>query len=460
MPVLPQDQTLIKVSNGFLQGAIVSVVAGIKVRAFLGIPFGESTEGSNRFRKPVAVANWNDTLDATKTRAPCVQESYVSQAMRIDNTNTTEDCLHLNVWTPIQKHPQDPKKTVMVYFYGGSFAHGGNSYFFYDGRYISGMGDVVLVVPNYRLGVLGFLNSGTPDAPGNVGIHDQILALMWVKENIAAFGGDPDRTVLFGQSAGAISVSYLQISPLTSHLFRRAILQSCSALVPLPENSNETAVANMRHVAGAVNCTRSELILPELLRRSAASAPNELVKSTNFDRREMLIGNTLREGDMFFQTMFAQNKSSATSSRSQLSFAAIVRAYDFFYKRAGFLQTLLTLAHIRSLYDFTSATYEGFKDAVGDILFSCPTKYFAEHFVAKNGTAYFYVLTPRPSFSVWNSTAATHTDDVSLLFGVPFMLPAQASHAERQLSQRLIRLWTTFAHTGYVSLSSILDISR
>ncbi|XP_077562640.1 acetylcholinesterase-1-like [Haemaphysalis longicornis] len=416
------------------------------------------------------------------------RESYVSQAMRIDNTNTTEDCLHLNVWTPIQKHPQDPKKTVMVYFYGGSFAHGGNSYFFYDGRYISGMGDVVLVVPNYRLGVLGFLNSGTPDAPGNVGIHDQILALMWVKENIAAFGGDPDRTVLFGQSAGAISVSYLQISPLTSHLFRRAILQSCSALVPLPENSNETAVANMRHVAGAVNCTRSypngsfspsdtlaclrsvdakllvgvkgALFYPSFYDEVLPRPPNELVKSTNFDRREMLIGNTLREGDMFFQTMFAQNKSSATSSRSQLSFAAIVRAYDFFYKRAGFLQTLLTLAHIRSLYDFTSATYEGFKDAVGDILFSCPTKYFAENFVAKNGTAYFYVLTPRPSFSVWNSTAATHTDDVSLLFGVPFMLPAQATHAERQLSQRLIRVWTTFAHTGYVSLSSILGISR
>ncbi|KAL3207314.1 hypothetical protein MRX96_039722 [Rhipicephalus microplus] len=112
--------------------------------------------------------------------------------MRIDNANTTEDCLHLNIWAPIQQHPTEPKKAVMVYFYGGSFTHGGNSYFFYDGRYISSIGDVVLVVPNYRLGALGFLNAGTPDAPGNVALHDQILALSWVKDNIAAFGGRPE----------------------------------------------------------------------------------------------------------------------------------------------------------------------------------------------------------------------------------------------------------------------------
>ncbi|KAK8775009.1 hypothetical protein V5799_010456 [Amblyomma americanum] len=396
--------------------------------------------------------------------------------MRIDNANTTEDCLHLNVWAPIQKHPREPKKTVMVYFYGGSFTHGGNSYFFYDGRYISGIGDVVLVVPNYRLGALGFLNAGTTDAPGNVALHDQILALSWVRDNIAALGGDPERIVLFGQSAGAISVSYLQISPKTRHLFKRAILQSCSALVPLPENSGEAAIANVKHVASATNCTRlfangslsttdtlaclrtvdakvlanvkGALFYPSFYDEVLPQAPVELIKAVDFAGREMLIGNTLREGDMFFDAIFKQNRSGTSSSGSSLSLEAIGKAYNFFYKRIGFLQAVFTLAQIQRLYDLTSATYEGFKDAIGDILFNCPTKFFADYFAERNGTAFYYVLTPRPSFSAWNSTAATHTDDVSILFGVPFMLPGRATDAERKLSKRLIRTWTTFAKTG------------
>ncbi|KAL1427006.1 hypothetical protein MTO96_017839 [Rhipicephalus appendiculatus] len=476
-PLLPLDQVFIAIDAGSVQGTIVTTSEGPSVRAFLGIPFGESTEGRNRFRKPIPVRAWNGTFNATKARTPCVQESYLSQAMRIDNANTTEDCLHLNIWAPIQQHPREPKKAVMVYFYGGSFMHGGNSYFFYDGRYISSIGDVILVIPNYRLGALGFLNAGTPDAPGNVALHDQILALSWVKENIAAFGGDPNRIVLFGQSAGAISVSFLQISPLTRHLYRRVILQSGSALVPLPENSRDVGLANLRHIASATNCTRAfpngnlsavdtvsclrtidakvlvdvkgAFFYPSFYDEVLPQHPIELLKSVDFSDHEMLIGNTLREGDMFFEAMFGQKKrSSTTRGGSRLSLDAIAKAYDFFYKRTGFLKALFTLAQIQRLYDFTSQTYEGVKDAVGDLLFNCPTKFFAKYFAEQNGSAFYYVLTPRPSFSAWNSTAATHTDDVSILFGLPFMLPGKASDAERYLSRRLIRIWTTFAKDG------------
>ncbi|KAH8023687.1 hypothetical protein HPB51_015183 [Rhipicephalus microplus] len=379
-PLVPLDQVFIEIDAGSVRGTIVTTSQGVSVRAFLGIPFGESTEGRNRFRKPIPVKAWNGTFNATKARTPCVQESYLSQAMRIDNANTTEDCLHLNIWAPIQQHPTEPKKAVMVYFYGGSFTHGGNSYFFYDGRYISSIGDVVLVVPNYRLGALGFLNAGTPDAPGNVALHDQILALSWVKDNIAAFGGDPNRVVLFGQSAGAISVSFLQISPLTRHLYRRVILQSGSALVPLPENSRDVALANLRHIASATNCTRvfpngnlSTVDTVSCLRTVDAKAlvdvkgaffypcfydkvlpqlPTELLKSVDFRDHEMLIGNTLREGDMFFEAMFGQKRrSSPAPAESRLSLDAIAKAYDFFYKRTGFLKALFTLAQIQRLYD-------------------------------------------------------------------------------------------------------------
>lgn len=473
----PLQQLLVSTKSGPVKGRLVVVPEKILVRAFLGIPYGQTTEGNNRFRKPRPVEAWSHVLDATRKKPPCVQESYISKAMVIDNANTTEDCLHLNIWTPIQNHSKQALKTVMLYFYGGSFMHGGNSYFFYDGRYIAGFGDVVVVVPNYRVGVLGFLNGGTADAPGNAGIHDQIMAVTWAKENIAAFGGDPDRMVLFGQSAGAISASYLQLSPKTRHLFKRAILQSCSALVPIPANSNEAAIENVQEIARASNCTRNlptgafsmtmtihclrsvdaktlssikgAFFYPSFYDEVLPSTPYQMLHNlTSFGGHELLLGNTFREGDMMFEASFQQS----LSSRSTLSIAAIIKAYSFFYKRSSFMQAILALARMNSLYDLSSKSYEGFRDAIGDVLFNCPTKYFASIFAAKKGKAFYYVLGHKPSFSVWNSPNATHTDDVSLLFGVPFMLPHLASQEERRLSRRLIGIWTTFAREGYVYL--------
>ncbi|CAN8014939.1 unnamed protein product [Ixodes persulcatus] len=471
--MFPVNQLLVATLSGLVKGKLVTVPGDILVREFLGIPFGQTTEGRGRFRKPTSVRFWTEVYDATTKRAPCVQESYNSKAMLIDNSNTTEDCLHLNIWAPIQKHNNDYNKTVMVYFYGGSFMHGGNSYFFYDGRYVSGLGDVIVVVPNYRVGVLGFLNAGIRGASGNAGLYDQILALTWVKKNIAFFGGDPEKVVLFGQSAGAISISYLQLSPMGRHLFRRAILQSCSALVPIPENSNAAAIENFREIAKATNCSRYSpdgefsaditvacmrnldaknlssvkgvYFYPSFYDEVLPDTPLRLLKNvSNFSGHDILLGNTLREGDMMFEASFHQS----LQSRSKLSIDAIMRVYNFFYKRSTFVQALLTLANLQRLYDMSSSTYEGFRDAIGDVLFNCPTKYFAEVFAKKNGRAFYYVLAHKPSFSVWNSPVATHTDDVSLLFGVPFMLPHLATDKERDLSRRLIVIWTAFAKTG------------
>ncbi|CAN7988008.1 unnamed protein product, partial [Ixodes hexagonus] len=469
----PVNQLLVATRSGLLKGHLVTVPADILVREFLGIPFGRNTGGRNRFRKPKPARPWTEVLDATTKRFPCAQESYHSKAMLIDNANTTEDCLHLNIWAPVLKHPREHKKTVMVYFYGGSFMHGGNSYFFYDGRYVSGLGDVIIVVPNYRVGVLGFLNAGIYGASGNAGLYDQILSISWVKENIEFFGGDPDKVVLFGQSAGAISVSYLQVSPMGRHLFKRAILQSCSALVPIPENSKDVAIENLREIAKATNCTRNfpdgefspditvacmrtldakklssvkgVYFYPSFYDELLPDTPFQLLKrASNFSGHDVLLGNTLREGDMMFEASFHQS----LESRTKLSIAAIMRAYNFFYKRTTFVQAIFTLANMQRLYDLSSSTYEGFRDAIGDILFNCPTKYFADAFAKKNGRAFYYVLAHKPSFSVWNSPAATHTDDVSLLFGVPFMLAHLATDEERDLSRRLIDIWTTFAKTG------------
>ncbi|XP_064469307.1 acetylcholinesterase-like [Ornithodoros turicata] len=482
--LLPSEQVHVNTSSGLVRGTFIKLENnGVLVRAFLGIPFGSDTGGENRFRRPVPVAPWNGTYNAAKKRPPCVQESYNPKGMHIGNANTTEDCLHLNIWAPVMNcntgftpHGQcSDKKVVMMYIYGGSFMHGGNSYFFYDGRYITGFGDVIVVVPNYRLGVLGFLNAGVPDAPGNVALHDQILALKWVKRNIAAFGGDPLQVVLFGQSAGAISVGYLQLSPLTRHLFKRAILQSCSALVPMPDNSNDTGIENMKAIAAATNCSATDTdgvfsvnMTLECLRGVEAKklasikiapfypsfhdqilnkSPATILKMVEtFDGKDILLGNTMREGDMMFESTFRRNLTSGV----KLTMSAIARAYKFIYRRTSFSQALLMLAHMHGLYDFADSTYRGFRDAIGDVLFNCPTKLFADIFTAKKGHAFYYVLAYRPSFSVWDSPTATHSDDVSLIFGLPFLLRNLSKDSERRLSLRLIKMWTTFAKTGKV----------
>ena len=144
----------------------------------------------------------------------------------------SEDCLHLNIWTPSVN--QSSNLPVMVWIYGGAFTIGSGAQFaalylttdgIYSGSQLS-LRDVVVVSINYRLGVFGFLYGNTSDCPGNQGFWDQALALYWIKDNIRAFGGNPNDLTLFGESAGSISISNHIVSNVTRHLFRKAIMQS------------------------------------------------------------------------------------------------------------------------------------------------------------------------------------------------------------------------------------------
>lgn len=138
-----------------------------------------------------------------------------------------EDCLIINVYTPVERSASP--LPVMVFIHGGGFRDGSGSPFVYGPKYLVKHG-VILVTFNYRVEILGFLCLGIKEAPGNVGLKDQVLALKWVKRNIRTFGGDPDNVTIFGESAGAASVSYHLLSPMSKGLFNRAIMQSGSAL--------------------------------------------------------------------------------------------------------------------------------------------------------------------------------------------------------------------------------------
>jgi para-nitrobenzyl esterase len=198
-----------------------------RVRIFRGIPFAAPPVGELRWQAPRPVAPWQDVRKATAFGNRCMQAPIFSDMIFRDEVS--EDCLYLNVWTPARAATE--RLPVMVWIYGGGFQAGSASEPRQDGETLAGKG-VVVVSFNYRLGVFGFLahpeltRESGHNASGNYGLLDQIAALHWVKANIAAFGGDPGKVTIFGESAGSFAVSALMASPLAQGLFHRAIGES------------------------------------------------------------------------------------------------------------------------------------------------------------------------------------------------------------------------------------------
>ncbi len=225
------DPLVVKTHGGKLQGLEVQSLPGQQVRAFLGVPFAVPPVGALRWRPPQPAAKWKGTRAATGFGYRCMQPDIYND-MIFHDPGRSEDCLTLNVWTPAKD--RYAKLPVMVWIYGGGYIAGSTSEGRQNGAFLAGRG-VVVVTMNYRLGVFGFLalpaqaQEDPHRAAGNYGLMDQAAALNWVKRNIQSFGGDPHNVTLFGESAGAFSVSAQMASPLAQGLFARAIGESGGA---------------------------------------------------------------------------------------------------------------------------------------------------------------------------------------------------------------------------------------
>jgi para-nitrobenzyl esterase len=216
----------IAVGSGLIEGKQDGAV-----RSFLGIPYAAPPVGALRWKPPLAPASWKGVRKATDFAARCVQ-APVFDDMIFRDPGGSEDCLFLNVWTPA-KNPES-KLPVMVWIHGGGFEAGASSEPRQDGTRLAQQG-VVVVSMNYRLGIFGFFvhpelaaESGR-NAAGNYGLLDMIACLRWVRDNIAAFGGEPGNVTIFGESAGSFAVSHLMASPLAKGLFHKAIGESGGA---------------------------------------------------------------------------------------------------------------------------------------------------------------------------------------------------------------------------------------
>ena len=229
MAAPPLQTSRARVATGVLEGVIS---ADGKVRTFKGIPYAAPPVGPLRWKEPQPAAAWEGVRQASEYGARCMQGPIYADMVFRDN-GPNEDCLYLNLWMPV--HPATPRLPVMVWIYGGGFAAGSTSEPRQDGGNLSKQG-VVVVSMNYRLGIFGFFShseltkESRHNASGNYGLLDQLAALRWVHDNIEAFGGDPNNVTIFGESAGASSVSALVASPLAKGLFQRAIGESGSLL--------------------------------------------------------------------------------------------------------------------------------------------------------------------------------------------------------------------------------------
>ena len=219
----------VQIADGIIEGT----TAPSGIRTFKGIPFAEPPVGDLRWRPPQPVKRWPGVKLTQAFGAAPIQNRSLSAMMDVPPT-FSEDCLYLNVWTPAKAAAD--RLPVMVWIYGGAFAMGATSAPLYDGTKLAERGVVVVSIA-YRVGPLGFLahpelSREGAGSSGNFGLRDQIAGLRWVRENIAAFGGDPGRVTIFGESAGGISVSMLAASPLSKGLFHRAISQSGGSFAP------------------------------------------------------------------------------------------------------------------------------------------------------------------------------------------------------------------------------------
>ena len=325
----------VSVDNGTVVGAKRTSANGHKYHSFTGIRYGKPPVGKLRFKPPEPSDPLEGTFYATD-EVKCWQNEDLDNGM--GRILGQDDCLALGVFTK-SVPPSGPKsvptslKPVMVWIHGGAFQLGsGTTDLYAPDRFMDE--DVVMVHINYRVGTLGFLSTGDDVIPGNMGMWDQVLALQWIRDHIAAFGGDPDNVTIFGNSAGGMSVSYLLVSPAASGLFHKAIVQSgppncnfcksekhpayyartlAASLGCDPESSTEDIYACLNKLDS------SQLIKPPLPENEfewfpktfkpvvddyaaepfLPGEPLELIERGEFNKVPLIIGANLHEGQLF-----------------------------------------------------------------------------------------------------------------------------------------------------------------
>jgi para-nitrobenzyl esterase len=490
------DPTVVMTDAGAVQGTIASD----GLRTFLGIPYAAPPTPQNnlRWRPPQPVAPWSGVLPATTFGNVCAQPTTFFQPNPPPGRTYLgdEDCLYLNVYSPAGA-TFDERVPVMVYLHGGSFFRGSGQEF--NAAALADQGDVVAVTINYRLGQFGFLAHPALDVPGgpasgNYGLLDQQFALAWVQRNIAAFGGDPNKVTIFGQSSGAMSVAYHQISPGSAGLFRQAISESGPVLFVHPPTLAQAEAGAGQDVAAGVGCSGTPTQIAQCLRSADPGAilnvdkpaglsdihflpvvdgqilplaPGQAFKSGSYTHVPLIVGNNHDEGRLGLAYGFIQQPPVYVTPDTYYGW--LVETFNPNPSQPPSQQVLDFAAAVEVLYPLSAyPTAEDAFAAVGSDAFVCSIHQVMQLTGAQQGPVFAYEfddqnapplydttnlnlpgLPPNYSFS-WKAYHASELQYLAQQIGgglVP--VPPPFTAAQWQLSSQMIGYWTTFAWNGH-----------
>lgn len=458
---------VVETESGSVAG---TVEGGGAVRVFKGIPYAAPPVGNLRWKPPQPPASWPGVRPATEFGPSCPQaERSLFPSDRLGRTS--EDCLTLNVWAPAAT--QGRRVPVIVWIHGGAFVQGSGSLAAYDGEVLARHGAVVVTF-NYRLGPLGFFahplltkESGY-DASGNYGLLDQLAALRWVKANIRGFGGSPDRITVAGESAGAISIGCLLLSPQARGLFHAAILESGSPYsvtrylrgAPAGEESMEE-VGEL--VARRLGCDRGDDVLAALRSRSVEEVLNASHPASTF------FGDGIRFAPVVDRWLIPDRPAVLLAARQQLKIPVLLGSN---LDEGSIFVAGLQGMDVEAYRRFVRATFRDRADEVlarfpvgreaevkpalarivGYASFVSPSRRLARAMTELGGRVFLYSFTRVRQGTPASRLGAFHGSEVPFVFGTlgrvyPATMP-EIEAIDRSLSQAMMGYWIRFASTG------------
>lgn len=366
----------------------------------------------------------------------------------------------------------------------------------YDPKIFVAETQVIFVSMQYRVGIYGFLFLDHADAPGNQGLLDQYLALKWIHNNIQYFGGDSSRITLFGESAGAVSVSLHLLSRLSANLFTSAILQSGSALSDWATLKNSEAIKRGKEILEAIGCEISDYNITEGIECARKVDPVETVQKSDehfysraiygiaqytflpvvdnyfldeepiislnrgqFKKCPILTGVNKDEGNWFFVYSFKNFRDYFNISEPPIinynDFEEHIAQLFYFYPQYPYTASPLVLKAITHRYTYwnnvndTFHNRENLDDAAGDFHFICPVVDLSNQYALYGQKVFFYLYTHRNSKHYWPDwLGVMHADEITFVFGEPLNNTLNFTHAEKVFTRRIIKYWSNFAKYG------------
>ncbi|MFM9378452.1 carboxylesterase/lipase family protein [Gordonia sp. VNK21] len=468
------QNTVVELADGTIEGKRGRGLAKGTV-SWKGIPFAAPAVGELRWRAPQPVTPWEGVLECHDYGPVPIQDKLFTARGPNTFQPTSEDCLSLNVFAP--EAVDDRPRPVMVFNYGGAYILGGTSTPIYDGSFLARARDVIVVTVNYRFGPFGFLDlSGYSTAErtfdSNAGLKDMIAGLEWVQRNIAAFGGDPDRVTVFGESAGGSAVLALLSTPAAEGLFAGAIAQSPAAdLVVRKQTAELLADEYVRLLMDPSRRAGAERTEPPLDPAQVAAvvdgaSPSQLLKAAH-QLLKFTAKAGLSEPMPFAPVVDGQYLPlppvQAAMEGSTLPVPLITgsnldegelfaRFWDLLPKPTHYLVGV----HDPEIKAEIDRLYPGSKDQVrlsADAVFWVPTMIFAEHH-GRRAPVYVYRYDYSPPLLKASGIGATHATELFAVFGMyrhPIGAPLAAAgnwQAAKQVTAAVQSRWTWFARTG------------